>query len=134
MRFNKFYVEDKNGKTNCVIRSFCKLYGGTYEEVINELLSIKDEIKAESFNDIEVFEEYMRRRNTEKIDYGKDKRIKDLDVDNGNYIVFCWDKDNFYHMVTIIDNTLYDKDDTSSNLYAITVYKQKVLKKWFREI
>lgn len=129
MRFNKFYVEDKNGKTNCVIRSFCKLYGGTYEEVINELLSIKDEIKAESFNDIEVFEEYMRRRNTEKIDYGKDKRIKDLDVDNGNYIVFCWDKDNFYHMVTIIDNTLYDKDDTSSNLYAITVYKQKVLKK-----
>jgi hypothetical protein len=31
-----------------------------------------------------------------------------------------------------MDNTLYDKDDTSSNLYAITVYKQKVLKKWFR--
>ncbi len=129
MKFSKFYVEDKNGKTNCVIRSFCKLYGGAYEEVINELLSIKDEINAESFNDIEVFEEYMRRRDTDKIDYGKDTRIKDLNVDSGNYIVFCWDKDNFYHMVTIMDNTLYDKDDTSSNLYAITVYKQKVLKK-----
>ncbi len=129
MKFSKFYVEDKNGRTNCVIRSFCKLYGGTYEDVINELLSIKEEINAESFNDIEVFEEYMRRRDTDKIEYGKDTRIKDLNIDNGNYIVFCWDKDNFYHMVTIMDNTLYDKDDTSSNLYAITVYKQKVLKK-----
>jgi hypothetical protein len=129
MKFSKFYVEDKNGRTNCVIRSFCKLYGGTYEDAINELLSIKEEINAESFNDIEVFEEYMRRRDTDKIEYGKDTRIKDLNIDNGNYIVFCWDKDNFYHMVTIMDNTLYDKDDTSSNLYAITVYKQKVLKK-----
>ena len=129
MKFSKFYVEDKNGRTNCVIRSFCKLYGGTYEDVINELLSIKEEINAESFNDIEVFEEYMRRRDTDKIEYGKDTRIKDLNIDNGNYIVFCWDKNNFYHMVTIMDNTLYDKDDTSSNLYAITVYKQKVLKK-----
>lgn len=129
MKFSKFYVEDKNGRTNCVIRSFCKLYGGTYEDVINELLSIKEEINAESFNDIEVFEEYMRRRDTDKIEYGKDTRIKDLNIDNGNYIVFCWDKNIFYHMVTIMDNTLYDRDDTSSNLYAITVYKQKVLKK-----
>ena len=129
MKFSKFYVEDKNGRTNCVIRSFCKLYGGTYEDVINELLSIKEEINAESFNDIEVFEEYMKRRNTLAINYGKDLKIKDLSLDNSTYIILCWDKKDFYHMVTIMDNTLYDKDDTSSNLYAITVYKQKVLKK-----
>ena len=129
MKFNKFYVEGKDGRTNCVIRSFCKLYGGTYENVLKELLSIKDEINAESFNDIEVFETYMKRRDTEKVNYGNDIKVKDLELDNGNYIVFCWNKEEFYHMVTIMNNTLYDKDDSSLDLYAITVYKQKVLKK-----
>lgn len=129
MKFKEFYITDKEGNSNCVIRSFCKLYNDTYENVLNELLSIKEEIKAKTFNDVDVFETYMKRRDTEKIDYGEDMQIKDLELDNGNYIVFCWDKGSNYHMVTIIDKVLYDRNDSSFNQYVITVYKQKILKK-----
>ena len=77
-----------------------------------------------SFNDIEVFEEYMKRRNIIPIDYGKDIKIKDLDLDNGLYIVFCWDKKEIYHMVPIINNTLYDRNSDSMELYVITLYRE----------
>ena len=33
------------------------------------------------------------------------------------------DKKDFYHMVTIIDNVLYDKDDRSLDLYVLNIYK-----------
>ena len=49
---------------------------------------------------------------------------KELSLDNGSYIVFCYDKHEFYHMVTIIDNTLYDKEDSSLELYVIRLYKK----------
>lgn len=129
MKFNEFYVANSEGKSNCVIRSFCKLYNKTYDEVLNELLSIKDEINASSFNDIEVFETYMERMDTVKQDYEKDIKIRDLELDNGSYAVFCWDKNEIYHMVAIIDNVLYDKDDRSLDLYTIDIYKQKTLTK-----
>ena len=77
-----------------------------------------------SFNDIEVFEEYMKRRNTLAINYGKDLKIKDLSLDNSTYIILCWDKKDFYHMITIINNTLYDRTDESLELYVITIYKE----------
>ena len=76
-----------------------------------------------SFNDVEVFEEYMKRRNTFLIDYGKDKVIRDLKLDNGKYIIFCWDKKEFYHLVPVINNTIYDKNDESLNLYVISMFK-----------
>ena len=66
----------------------------------------------------------MKRRNTSSIEYGKDIRIKDLNLESGKYLVFCWDKNEFYHMVSIIDNVVYDKDDRSLELYTITIYKE----------
>ena len=127
MKFNEFFVCNNEGKSNCVIRSLCKTYNEEYDNVFNELCNIAKELNCESFNDIEVFETYMKRRNTNNIDYGKDIKIKDLDLENGKYLVFCWDKKEFYHMVSIIDNVLYDKDDRSLELYTITVYKDNSL-------
>ena len=72
----------------------------------------------------EVFETYMKRRNTIEIDYGKDIIVKYLELDNESYIVFCWDKKEDYHMLTIINNTIYDKDDRYKELYTIKVYKK----------
>lgn len=127
MKFNEFYIENSEGKSNCVIRSFCKLFNKEYNEVYNGLCNIQKELNCSSFNDIEVFETYMNRNGVDKIEYGKDIKIKDLSLDNGSYIVFCWDQKDFYHMVAIIDNTLFDKDDRSLELYTISVYKQKTL-------
>lgn len=124
MKFSKFYIENKEGRSNCVIRSFCKLFNKEYDQVFNELCSIQKELNCSSFNDIEVFETYMKRNDVNKIEYGSDIRIKDLSLDNGSYIIFCWDKKDFYHMVTVIDNTLFDRDNSSLELYTITIYKK----------
>lgn len=126
MEFNEFYICDKQGKSNCVIRSLCKTYGKDYDSVYNELCNIAKELNCKSFNDVEVFENYMQRYNTIPLDYGKDIKIKDLNLDNGKYLIFCWDRKDFYHMVSIIDNVLYDRNDESIELYTITVYKKMI--------
>lgn len=127
MKFNQFYIANSDGKSNCVIRSFSKLFNEEYDNVYNELCDIQKELNCKSYNDIPVFEKYMDIHNTDKVQCDEDIKIKDLVLDNGSYIVFCWDKKDFYHMVTIIDNTLYDKDNRSLELYVINLYKQKAL-------
>lgn len=78
------------------------------------------------YTDIEFFEKYMELNTIIKEnDNLKDVQIKDIDFSNGKYVVFCWDKDNFYHLVSIIDNVLYDKKDDSLSLYPISIYKEK---------
>ncbi len=124
MKYIEYNLTDKEGKSNCVIRSLCKLYTKEYDEVLKGLCDIQKELNANSFNDIEVFETYMKRLNTIPINYGKDIKIEDLKLDNGSYIVFCWNKKDFYHMVPIIDNTLYDKTNQSLELYTISLYKK----------
>ena len=122
MNFKEYYISDSEGKSNCVIRSFCKVYNESYDKVYNDLVDISKELNC-NFNDVEVFEEYMSRHNTYNYFSDNTIKVKDLDLDNGSYVVFCWDRDKYYHMVSIIDNTLYDKDDRSLDLYVINVYK-----------
>lgn len=128
MKYSEYFISNKEGKSNCVIRSFCKLYNQEYDVVFNELVELAHEINHNSFNDVEVFEEYMRRHNTTEIET-KEIKIKDLELDSGNYIVFCYDKKDYYHMITIIDNTIYDKTDECLDLYVIKIYKEKTLEK-----
>ena len=122
MNYNYFYLTDKEGKSNCVVRSFCKIYDMEYDDVSKELLTISKELNC-NFNDIETFEEFMRLRNTIKLDNYHDELIKDLKLDNGKYIVFCYDKKDFYHMVPVINKTVYDYNNDSLNLYVISIYK-----------
>ena len=124
MEFKEYYIENNEGKSNCVIRSLCKLYNKEYNDVYNELISISKELNSESYNDIEVFETYMRRYNTLPLDYGNNLKIKDLNLDNGSYIVFCYNKQDFSHMIPIINNIVYDKDNRCLDLYVITIYKK----------
>ena len=125
MEFKEFYIEDSNGKSNCVIRSLCKILNKEYDEVLNDLITVQNQINAESFNDIPVFEKYMENNNIYKIDSFGEPKIKDLKLDNGSYIVFCYDKKERYHMVAIIDNVVYDKKDNYRDLYTISIYKKK---------
>lgn len=124
MKYKEFYICNNEGKSNCVIRSLCKIYNEEYDTVYNELCLLAKELKCNSFNDIEVFETYMKRNNTNSIEYGKNIKVKDLKLEQGKYIIFCWDKKELYHMVSIIDNILYDKDNNSLELYTIKVYKE----------
>lgn len=109
---------------NCIIRSFSKLYNETPENISKELSNIQQELNSNDSNDIEVFEEYMKRRNTNKIDNYKDIKVKDLLLDNKEYIVFCYDKKDWYHLIPIIDNTIYDKTNNCLDLYTISIYRK----------
>ena len=125
IKYKKYFISNGEGKSNCIVRSFCKMFKKDYDEVFNELVSISQLLNCDNFNDIKVFEEYLKKHNFLPIDDYKDIIIKDLSLDNSNYIVFCYDKKDWYHMVPIINNVLYDKDDKSLNAYVITVYKEQ---------
>lgn len=129
MKFIEYNITNNDGKSNCAIRSFCKMFNESYNDVYDELCQIQKELNCENYNDVEVFETFMKNHNVDPINYGKDIKVKDLNLDSGSYIVFCWNKDNFYHMLPIIDNVVYDKDDRSMELYTISLYKQIQLTK-----
>ena len=122
MKFEEYYISNKDGKSNCVIRSLCKILNKEYDDVYNGLIETANLLNQSSFNDIPVFEKYMEDNNILKIDYGETK-VKDLKLDNGEYIVFCYDKKDFYHMIPIINNTIYDRDKDCLELYVINIYK-----------
>jgi len=125
MTFKEFYITDKNGKSNCVIRSLCKILNKEYNDVYNDLCKIAEDLKCDSFNDIPVFEKYMEDNNIFNIDYNKDIMIKDLNLNDNSYVVFCWNKKDYYHMLPIIDNVIYDKNSDCLNLYVISIYRKK---------
>ncbi|MGM9834396.1 MAG: hypothetical protein ACI31M_01270 [Bacilli bacterium] len=125
MTFKEFYISDKNGKSNCVIRSLCKILNKEYDDIYNALCKAAEELNYSSFNDIEVFETYMENNNIFKINCEEDIKVKELKIDNFSYIVFCYDKKNFYHMISIVDNVIYDKNSDCMDLYVISVYEKK---------
>lgn len=122
IKYEEYFISNKDGKSNCVIRTFCKLFNKDYDTIFNELVDLTHELNRNNFNDIEVFEEYMKRQNINKIG-SKEIKLKDLNLDSGTYVVFCYDKKDWYHMVPIIDNVLYDKTNDSLELYVISLYK-----------
>ena len=124
MTFKEFYITDKNGKSNCVIRSLCKILNKEYNNVYNDLCKIAEDLKCDSFNDIPVFEKYMEDNSIFNIDYNKDIMIKDLNLNDNSYVVFCWNKKDYYHMLPIIDNVIYDKNSDCLNLYVISIYRK----------
>jgi len=123
MGFKEYYIESKTGKSNCVVRSLCKILNKEYEEVFNELVNIAHEINCDSFNDIPVFEKYMSNYNINKID-SNEIQVKDLELNNGSYIILCYNKGDYYHMIPVIDNIIYDKSNECLELYVINIYKK----------
>ena len=124
MTFKEFYITDKNGKSNCVIRSLCKILNKEYDDVHNSLCKVAKELNCSSFNDIPVFEKYLEDNNIIKVNCDGNIKVKDLKIDNYSYIVFCYDKKNFYHMIPIINNVIYDKNSDCMDLYVISIYKK----------
>lgn len=124
MKYEYYYVEDNNKKSNCIIRTFCKLFNKEYDAVKQELINIAKELNYETYAEIEVFEKYLNDKNYIKIEH-KEEQIKNLQLEKGKYAVFCYDKKDYYHMLAIINNTVYDKIEDNLNLYTITIYKEQ---------
>ena len=121
MKFIKY--DPVNEKGACVLRTFSKLFNKNYEEIKAELMILAKKLNYDNYNEIEVFENYLSDNNYIKID-GKNLLVSNLNLDNGKYAVFAF-KEDFYHMFSIIDNTIYDKNNSCLDLYVINIYKSK---------
>ena len=71
MKFIEYNITNNDGKSNCVIRSFCKIFNESYNDVYDELCQIQKELNCENYNNVEVFETYMKNHNVDPINYGK---------------------------------------------------------------
>ena len=124
MEFKEYYISNNKGKSNCVIRTICKLLNNDYEEIEEKLLYISKKMNCESYTEIEVFEKILNNNGYFKMNVKDEIQIKNLNLANGKYAVLCYDKNDYYHMIGIIDNVIYDKDDRCLDLYTINIYKR----------
>lgn len=110
-----------NEKGNCIIRAFTKLLDKDYFIVKEELLDLAQQLSFIDYREIEVFEKYLRNYNADTLTE-KDMLVKNLKLGKGRYAIFCY-KGDFYHMVAIIDDVIYDKDDRCLDLIVLKIYK-----------
>ena len=113
------YYNPVDEKKSCIYRAISKSLNRDYLIVKKELDTLKDNLNTD---DAElVFETYLINNNYVIKEYN-DTLITNIDY-IGNNIVFAYNND-WYHMVCIINNTLYDKYDLEKlqNLKIIKVY------------
>ena len=123
MKFIEYNPVEEKG--NCIIRAFSKLLDKNYTEVKEELLELTKKLNCSDYREIIVFEAYLKNNNVVHIDNLRECKIKELKLPSGNYAIFCWDKNNFYHMVTLKDDKIYDKDERCFELFVLKIYKCK---------
>ena len=108
MKYNYYNPVEEKGA--CVTRSLSKILNKDFYEVKEELINIAKELGYKDYREIEVFEIYMKNNNILEVNTKYNCTIQDLKIDNGKYIIFG-NKDDWYHMVCLIDNTIYDKNE-----------------------
>ena len=118
------YYNPSLERGGCISRAISKALNINYSDVKNDLIKLSVKLKKDDYHDIEVFDAYLNKNGFKKINVKKDELVKNLNLDNGTYIVFCC-QDDFYHMTCIMENTLYDNKKDLFNLKTITLYKLK---------
>ena len=101
------------------------MFNKSYDDVFNELCNLARAFNCDNFNDVLVFETYLKDNGFVSLDYNEFNKVFDLKLNNGRYVVFCYDKKEYYHMFPIIENVIYDKNDECLNLYILKVYKEQ---------
>ena len=112
-------VDEKGG---CITRSISKLLDKNYTQVKEELISLSKNLKYEDYHEIEVFETYLKKNNVYELNQEFNCTIANLNIEPGKYIIFG-NKEEWYHMVCLIDNTFYDKNNNYQELNIIKIYK-----------
>ena len=122
MKFEYYNPVQESG--GCIFRSFSKYFDKDYNEVKEELLDLQKELEIESLNDDIVIETYLNNHGVYDINSSYNGKIKDYN-NVGESIVLCYNKKDFYHMVTLIDNTVYDKNNDMLDLFVLKIYKRR---------
>lgn len=114
------YYNPKDEKKSCIYRAISKALDRDYMEIKKELDLLKEKLNTEDSQ--LVFETYLFKNNYKANDKYKDYNLFDVDYSGVN-VVFCNDND-WYHLVCIIDNVLYDKKtyDDLKDMNIIRIY------------
>ena len=81
-----------------------------YSKTKQELKELSQSLGYEDYREIEVFETYLKNHNIIELNQEFNCTIEDLIIEPGNYIIFG-NKEEWYHMVCLINNTIYDKNE-----------------------
>lgn len=109
-------------KGNCILRSLTKILEKDYFEVKNELNNLTKKLNCEDYRDEKVFLKYLGDSGFIKVDSYNGVSVRDLKLDSGKYVVICG-KDDYYHMFSVVNGIIYDKDESCYELKVIDVYK-----------
>ena len=118
------YYNPSDEKKGCVFRSLSKALNKSYDEVKEDLRDIGNSIGVDDLLDDKVFDTYLLNNGYKEINIYKDTYLLDNKYDDVN-LVYSY-SDDWYHMICIIDNVIYDKFDLDrlKNLKVIKIYKK----------
>ena len=123
MRFEYFSPTDES--RSCVARTMTKLTGKDYDTVKAELTALAQSMGLDSYNDEAVFVRYMEEHGITKHKGYSGTRAGELLLGTGTYCFFCTDGKEFFHLMPVIDDVLYDRKDVYRELYVIAVYRKE---------
>ena len=123
MKFKEYNPVDEKG--GCVARSISKALNKDYMYIKEELIKLANDLGKEDYRDDAVFEKYILDNGFKVFNNYNDKIVNECDFSNDTFVIFGY-KGDWYHLVTIIDNTIYDKSNDSLELRIIKVYKMVI--------
>lgn len=117
MKVEYFDINSKNN--NCILRSLSKALDIKPDTIEKELLQISD-----NYADEKVWDEYLKDKGFIIDEYYKGKLLSEVSLNNLN-IVFAYNNE-WYHMLTVINNVIYDKHsyEDLKCLKIIKIYKK----------
>ena len=118
------YYNPTDESRSCVVRTMTKLTGKEYSDVKAELSELAQSMGFDGYNEEAVFERYMSEHGIYRFKEYNDKKLGELELENGTYCVHCTNRNGFHHLLPVIDNVIYDRRDDSRELYVIAVYKK----------
>lgn len=118
------YYNPSEEKKGCVFRAISKALNKSYDEVKNELKELSNNMGIYDLLDDRIFNNYLLKYGYKELNEFNDKNLLENDY-NGVNIVYS-NYNDWYHMVCIIDNVIYDKFDLDrlKNLKVIKAYKK----------
>jgi len=122
MRFEYYSPTDES--RSCVARTMTKLTGKDYDTVKAELTELSQSMGLDSYNDEAVFVRYMEEHGITEHKGHSGSRVGELALGPGEYCVFCTDGGEFFHLMPVIDDVVYDRKDTYNELCVIAVYRK----------
>lgn len=122
MKYEYYNPEDEKG--SCFQRSISKLLNKDYNKVKEDLVELSKKLGYSDYREIEVFETYLKNNNVYELKKEFNCKVEDLSIEPGKYIIFG-NKEDWYHMVCLIDDTFYDKNENYKEINIIKIYKLK---------